>query len=256
MVEGSAFSLRVKLSFSVIETVTSGLFVASAFPVGALIALKIDYTKYQRALFAAFGAGIFLSAILLLVQETLSFGNFVELLVGFAFGAFAFGFAQHYIKHDDNVRTNKELQSRAEGKLTIIGTILDSVPESLFVGIIIALHEPGLVPALVVLFLGNFATTLEGAKIMHEQNIADKRIIRDWIIDFFIVAIAAPVGYELAKVVAADILSVVLGFAIGTLIVFIAGELIARAYRQSTGHLVDISLSFGFITGIMLLFVL
>ena len=42
----------------------------------------------------------------------------------------------------------------------------------------------------------------------------------------------------------------------GALIVFIAGELIARAYRESMGHGEDFSISAGFLIGVILLFVL
>jgi hypothetical protein len=47
-----------------------------------------------------------------------------------------------------------------------------------------------------------------------------------------------------------------LSFATGTLIVFIAGELIARAYRESRGHNEDLFISAGFLIGVILLFVL
>ncbi len=109
---------------------------------------------------------------------------------------------------------------------------------------------------MVALFLGNLVTTLEGAKIMHIQGTPKKEIFRDWLADFVIVALAAPLGYFLAKEVITDAVAVVLGFASGTLIVFIAGELIARAYRESTGHNEDLSISAGFIIGVILLFVL
>lgn len=108
----------------------------------------------------------------------------------------------------------------------------------------------------VVLFLGNLATTLEGAKIMRAQGLRKREIFRDWLADFVIVALAAPLGYFLAGAVAADVLAVVLSFASGTLIVFIAGELIARAYRESTGHSEDLSISAGFLIGVILLFIL
>ena len=146
-------------------------------------------------------------------------------------------------------------QIGSEGRLAIIATILDSVPETLFVGIIAALASPGLFPAIIILFLGNLATTLEGAKIMHNQGIPKKMILRDWLVDFFIVALAAPIGFFLAKG-AQSVVATVLSFAAGTLIVFVAGELIARAYRESKGHAEDLSISIGFIIGVILLFVL
>jgi zinc transporter, ZIP family len=238
------------LSF-IVESIISGIVVASAFPIGAWIALRFNYSKAKVALFAAFGAGIFFAATMLLVQETLNIGNIFDMIVGFALGAAAFGLAQHYFKHSP--RSNN---SNAEGRLTIVGTILDSVPETLFVGIIIALRESGLVAAIIVLFLGNFATTLMGAKLMANQGIKGNRILRDWFFDFLIVAVAAPVGYFLTTAVVGDFISAILGFAVGTLMVFISGELIVAAYRESTGHWEDLSLSIGFIVGVILLFVI
>ncbi len=243
------------MSYIVLETVLSGIFVASAFPIGALIAIVFNYSTARRALFAAFGAGIFFSAVMLLVQETLRLGGFLDLLVGFSLGAITFGIAQHFFKHDNSEKGQKR-KKHSEGKLAVVGTILDSVPESLFIGIIIALQEPGLFVAEAVIFLGNLATTLEGAKIMKKQGIKNWLIMRDWLFDFVIVAIAAPVGYFLAKNVIQDVLAGVLGFAAGTLVVFISGELISRAYRESTGHAEDFALSVGFIVGVLLLFVI
>jgi zinc transporter ZupT len=104
--------------------------------------------------------------------------------------------------------------------------------------------------------MGNIATTLEAAKIMHHQGISKRDIFRDWVVDFLIVALAAPLGFFLAQTVTSDILGTVLSFAAGTLIVFIAGELIARAYRESKGHSEDLSISAGFLLGVILLFVL
>lgn len=244
-----------------LETILSGVAVALAFPIGALIAIYIPYSPSKRALFAVFGAGIFLSAIMLLIQETLAIGNVYDLVLGFALGAATFGVAVHYTKHgvavDDNGTKVRIPTKGSEGKLSIIGTILDSVPESLFIGILISLSEPGLIPAIIVVFLGNLSTTLEGAKIMHHHGLENKIILRDWFLDFFIVAAAAPIGYFLSKASPGeDIPAVVLSFAAGTLIVFISGELIARAYRESTGHSEDLAISLGFLVGVILLFVI
>ncbi len=240
-----------------LETVISGFLVAAAFPIGAIIALYLPYSTSKRALFAAFGAGIFFATIMLLVQQTLVLGNVADLVLGFSLGAVTFGLAENYIRRCTNctIEERKARRFKTEGKLAVVGTILDSVPETLFVGIIAALKQPGLYAAVVVLFLGNIATTLEAAKIMRHQGMPKKEIIRDWVVDFLIVALAAPLGYFLAQTVTGDVLAVILGFAAGTLIVFIAGELIARAYRESAGHGEDLSISAGFILGIILLFV-
>src|SRR5450756_1044972 len=239
-----------------LETILSGIMVAVAFPIGALIAIYIPYSASKRVLFAAFGAGTFFAAIMLLTQQALVLGNVWDLILGFSLGAATFGLAQHIIRHSSkgDEKERKRKQEKSEGKLSIIGTVLDCVPETLFVGIIAFLRQPGLYAAVVVLFLGNLATTLEGAKIMHKQGMGKKQILRGWIADFFIVALAAPIGYFLAQAAINDVIAIVLSFAAGTLIVFIAGELIARAYRESTGHSEDLSISAGFLIGVILLF--
>ena len=243
---------------NLLETIISGFIVAVAFPVGALIAIYVPYSSSRRALFAAFGAGIFFAAMMLLTQVALNLGNVLDLVLGFGLGAITFGLAQNYIRRCKacNEDERKIKRKKSEGKLSVVGTILDSVPETLFVGIIAALNQPNLYAAVVVLFLGNIATTLEGARIMRDLGIPKREIMRDWIVDFLIVGLAAPLGYFLAGRVSNDILAVVLSFAIGTLIVFIAGELIARAYRESTGHNEDFAISVGFLLGVILLFVI
>jgi ZIP family zinc transporter len=179
------------------------------------------------------------------------------LVLGFGFGAATFGFAQNYIRRCKacTLEERRIKRQMTEGRLSVIGTILDSVPETLFVGIIAAFNQPNLYAAVIVLFLGNIATTLEGARIMRNQGTPKRDIMRDWIVDFLIVGLAAPLGYFLAGAVSSDILAIVLSFATGTLIVFIAGELIARAYRESTGHNEDFAISVGFVIGVILLFV-
>ncbi|MCW4006152.1 MAG: hypothetical protein NWF04_06110 [Candidatus Bathyarchaeota archaeon] len=246
--------------FLIIESIFSGVAVAAAFPVGALIAIYLDYSRSTRALFAAFGAGIFLSTVMLLVQHALELGTILDLTAGFIVGAVAYGVAEHHIRHKSGIKDETDEEQKQKrlqkgtGRLSIVGTILDSVPETLFVGIIIALKEPGLFAAEAVLFLGNLATVLEAAKIMKKAGMQKRKILRDWMIDFGIVAVAAPLGYFLATAVIKDVLASVLGFAAGTLIVFISGQLIARAYRESKGHAEDTAISIGFIIGIILLF--
>lgn len=58
----------------------SGILVAAAFPVGALIAIYLPYSASKRALFAAFGAGIFFSATMLLTLQALNLGRVLDLV--------------------------------------------------------------------------------------------------------------------------------------------------------------------------------
>ncbi len=81
----------------------------------------------------------------------------------------------------------------------IIGTILDSVPETLFVGVIVAMSIPGLIGAVIGLFLGNLMATLNGAKTMVQQGETKLNIIKQWSGDFLMVGLYGPIGYYLVK---------------------------------------------------------
>lgn len=62
-------------------------------------------------------------------------------------------------------------QNVSSSSTILIGTLLDSIPESLFLGVIIALNLSNLWGATITLFLGNFSSTIEGAKRMYEEGI-------------------------------------------------------------------------------------
>jgi len=255
-------SLNIE-TIQILESVLAGVIIASAFIIGALIAIFRRYSVKNRAIFTAFGGGVFLATTAYLIQETLTIGSSWSLIVGFILGAASYYSAKQLIKKNaqskkkpENNLNESNPNNYPSGRPIIVGTILDSVPEALFVGIIIALHELGVVAAIIVVFLGNLAATLEGTKRMKRRKIKNRDILKGWTADFLIVAAAAPIGFYLAHVIAIDVLATVLGFAGGTLIVFTSSELISPAYRESINHVEDISISLGFLIGVILLFIL
>lgn len=104
------------------------------------------------------------------------------MVIGFVVGAIVFSFSDHEIlkklypslskDNNSNIeninKNNKDQSSRPESVL--IGSILDSVPESIFIGIVIALNIQGLVGAAIALFLGNISATLDGTKRILESK--------------------------------------------------------------------------------------
>jgi hypothetical protein len=66
-------------------------------------------------------------------------------------------------------------------------------------GVIIAMNINGLIGAVIALFLGNLTATLNGAKMMFEEGKTKSKILKEWLLDFVIVASAGPIGYFLVK---------------------------------------------------------
>lgn len=262
-------------SLPLLNSLTMSIFVASAFIIGSLVAIKIKYSPKIKGDFAAIAAGTFFGAIAFsLINESLKIANINTMILGFILGAAVYSVVNHYIRkrskyktssfrirkkeknrnNDDNntKADNDDSKQGGAGTNIIIGTILDSIPETLFIGVIIAMQLHGLIGAVITLFLGNFAATLSGAKLMVEKGISKSKIIKEWTGDFALVAAAGPIGYYLVKPLSVEYLSIIIGFAAGTLMIFISRELIPQAYKEDTGYLIDISLVSGFLIAFLL----
>lgn len=107
------------------------------------------------------------------------------MMIGFIAGNVIYSIVNHCIRNrskykEQSSKTNKnnnDLQvspskrkQNGSSQTVIVGTILDSIPETLFVGVIIAMNLHGLIGAVIALFLGNLTATLNGAKIMLEKG--------------------------------------------------------------------------------------
>jgi zinc transporter ZupT len=109
----------------------------------------------------------------------------------------------------------------ASAKIVVAGLLLDSIPEALSVGIIIALDHGKIIDTVIALFLGNFSATMEGAKRMSEAGMTVTKIMIRWSFVLLVVAISAPLGFFLVNPLTDDEISILLGFAAGILIAFI-----------------------------------
>lgn len=235
---------------------------------------------------AAIAAGAYFATIAFsLVGEAIKEGTFGSMAIGFIIGAVIFSIAHPIVKRDlklshllhpnkskeedekekeknkketkksknDNSNSNNKGENNGKGgssssssEMNIVGTILDSVPENIFVGAIIALQIPGLIAAVLALFVGNLTATIDGAERMVSQGMRKSKIFKKWTINFLIVAPAGPIGLYLVKPLSDDIVSMIVGFAAGTLMAFITEDLIPKAYKEIKWH-IGLSTTLGFL---------
>ncbi|MDR4489766.1 MAG: hypothetical protein R2685_02535 [Candidatus Nitrosocosmicus sp.] len=145
----------------------------------------------------------------------------------------------------------KDDDSGNKSRIIIIGTLLDSIPEGLFLGILIAIEHSAIIGALLALFLGNLATAIEGAERMIEQKIVFRKIILRWLMVSLIVTATIPLGYFLVRSLTNEQISIILGFAAGALLAFITEELIPAAFKKTKYH-IGLATTFGFVIGYLL----
>ncbi|MBA3750526.1 MAG: hypothetical protein H0X03_06485 [Nitrosopumilus sp.] len=249
--------------------------VSSAFLLGAFLSIILRYPERIRADLSAFSAGIFFSTIAFsLVDDSINEGSFATMAIGFGIGAIAFSIMNRLLltiakskqnkeelnstkadePNNNNISSNDDKNSSSgssNSKIVVIGTFLDSFPESIFIGVIIALNIEGLLAAALALFIGNLTATMEGAKRMMDEKKHKYKILKQWFYIFIVVALGGPIGWYLEIPFTPGQLSIVIGFAAGALMAFITEELIPQAYKRAELH-IGLSASFGFLVGLAL----
>ncbi|MDQ4074524.1 MAG: hypothetical protein M3162_09530 [Thermoproteota archaeon] len=266
MVERIAFDLQLLLLASLTSVI-----VASPFLIASLISSERRHSLRLRADLASFSSGVFLGAVTFsIIEESLKLGNIFSVALGFAIGTVTFSIIRYRIQkmpnekgaygnnvNTDLVNSGKENGSEANnndhevskekkgaGKLIIIGNIVDSHPENIIIGVIIALGLPGLLPWVLVLIIGNFAATIVGTRELVGEGESKRQIMKKWTIAFISVAIGGPIGYFFGLHVDKIFSSIIFSFAAGALVSFVTEELIPDAYRKVNWH-IGISASLG-----------
>jgi zinc transporter ZupT len=287
-----SFSELISTTFNLEFTLslTLGILIASAFPIGAAVAITRKFPRRVKGNLAAIAAGIYFSTLAFsLVEEAIKVSSFPAMAAGFAIGAVSFSIAhpvihkrknlkkiislspekrekegEKKVKHDsDNGNSldekkdgNYQQQQQSDssssssspsGEMSIIGTILDSLPENLFIGAILALNLSGLWAASIALFLGNLAATMDGAQRMFEKGMHRPKIFKRWLVDFALVAPAGLVGLYLVRPLDENGIGGIIGFAAGALLVFVTVDLIPKAYSEEKWH-IGLSTTLGLIS--------
>jgi ZIP family zinc transporter len=233
----------------IFNTLVLSITVSSAFLIGAILSIFIHYPERIRADLAAFSAGIFFATIAFsLIDEAIREGSFITMVIGFVVGAVVFSVINRILQTRYKSKTKNK--NNSSSKTVIIGTFLDSFPETIFIGVIIALNLQGLMSAVMALFLGNLTATMEGAKRMIDDS-KHNLIFNQWLYVFVIVTIGGPLGWFLEKPLNPEQLSMIISFAAGALMAFITEELIPQAYKRVELH-IGLSSSFGFIIALAL----
>lgn len=148
-----------------------------SFLLGALLSISLKLPNRIKADIVSFSAGIFLSAVSFsILEESVKLGNIISTAIGFGLGALTFSIIRYILQKGDKIENFRDesknnsrknaghVNSKSGGKLIIVGTLADSHPETLIIGIIVGLGLQDLLPTIIVLFLGNITATIDGTK--------------------------------------------------------------------------------------------
>ncbi len=220
---------------------------ASSLLVGAALALRFRLSRRTVGLVLAFGAGTLISSVAyeLVPTETDS-----PVLVGLAIGAgaLAFFFGDLWIERMGGER-RKDLDAEpgpdaGSGTAIAFGTVLDGVPESLVLGIGLALGGSISVAFLVAVFISNLPEAVGASTSLRAAGRTSGWIYGMWSAIVAISAIAAGLGYLLASSLSTSG-ELVQAFAAGSLITMIADTMVPEAFEHG-GKVTGLATVLGF----------
>jgi ZIP family zinc transporter len=229
-----------------------GALAASALAIGALVVLWRKPSSLTIGLIMGFGAGALVSSIAYeLVPESVISGTF-QLGLAFALGAIVFFVADWWIDRRGGAQ-RKSIQGDkgGSGASIFIGSLLDAIPESLILGIGIAIGGVVSLAFLVAIFVSNVPEGMAGTINLLAAGHSRKSVIWMWSGVVLTSAVSAAVGYFFVGAIPGTDGRFVQAFAAGALLTMLADAMMPEAFEHG-GKAVGLLTVMGFLVAAIL----
>ena len=225
----TAHRLIPRLAVLMSEAFFWGLVGGSSLVLGALIVFIREPARKALGLIMGFGAGVLLSAVSFeLVDEALTVaGGEGGTALGFFAGALVF-----YAGDTAIARIGKSDGEGESGLSIVLGTVLDGVPESAVLGLILLQTGEVGISMLVAVFLSNLPESIAASSSLLESGWERFRVLALWTGVALVSAVSAAAGYALLDGSSPYTLAFVLAFAGGAILTMLSTTMIPEAYED------------------------
>jgi zinc transporter, ZIP family len=198
------------------------------------------------------GAGALISAIgyELIPESELSSWN---MALAFGLGAIVFFGVDWYIDGKGG-RDRKDItgeQVGHSGAAIFIGTVLDGVPESIILGMSLAIGGTVSAAFVTAVFISNIPEGVAGSLNLESSGYSRKKVMGMWLILVAVSALAAALGYMLIQVLPGADGKLARAFAAGGLLTMLADAMMPEAFEHG-GMTVGLFTVFGFLLAAIL----
>jgi zinc transporter, ZIP family len=205
------------------------------------------YSKRAIGIWMGVGAGALISAIAYeLVPESTIGGQKISL--AFLLGAVTF-FSIDWIIDYRGGANRKDIsgdQPGGSGAAIFIGTLLDGIPESIILGMSLALGDHVNLAFLTAVFISNLPEGMAGSINLATSGVSRRRIFWMWLLLVLVAAIFAGLGYcAVSQMPGAEGLYFK-AFAAGAMLTMLAEAMMPEAYENG-GKLVGLFTVLGFL---------
>ena len=180
------------------------------------------------------------------------------MLVAFAAGALTFFVGDWVIdrrggRHRKRIARSgrSERSDGGSGTAIFLGTLLDGIPESLVLGIGLALGGSISVAFLAAVFVSNIPEGIAGTSSLISEGHSRRQVYRMWIALVIASAAAAALGYAFARSASSVDGRIVQSFAAGAVLTMLADTMMPEAFQHG-GKIVGLLTTLGFLMAAIL----
>ena len=225
-----------------------GFVAGSSLLVGAVVALTLEPRPPIIGAVMAFGAGAMISAVSYdLVQESLDTGDSKVVAAGLAVGAVTFFLGDLLIDRSGGEHRKRSTgqQSAGNAKAIFMGTLLDGIPESFVIGLILVSGGSISTAFVASVFLSNLPESMAATSGLDRAGWPPSRIYLMWASVVMTAVLSAMGGYAFYSTSGSGGGSFVRAFAAGALLTMLADTMLPEAYEYR-GKLVGLLTVVGF----------
>ncbi len=203
---------------------------------GAVVGVLFHFSRKTIAAVMAFGSGVLVCALSFgLMEEAFYHGGFDAVMIGFLLGGLLF-IGGNYFIHRYGGRMHRRhsrhhvSRNNADGSLIVLGATLDGIPESIAMGIALAL-SPGVgLMMLVAVALSNFPEAVASITGLRKERFRSATIIGIWVIVGVATATTTLVSYMFLGALHPNNVGILEAFAAGAILAMLADSMMPEAY--------------------------
>jgi len=233
----------------VLGALAAGLVAGSSLLLGGLVALLRPLRERTLGLITAFGAGVLISAVAYdLALEALTISGGPGIALGIAAGALTFFLGDRIIERAGGGE-RKAVRKRAgpgSPKATVLGIVLDGVPESLAIGLTLLAGEGVGIALIAAVFLSNVPEAMVATSGLVVSGVRSGTVMALWAAIAAVSGIAALAGYGLLGGASPPTVAFVLAFAAGAVLTMLADTSMPEAFEHG-GQVAGLATTLGFV---------
>jgi ZIP family zinc transporter len=212
-----------------------GAVAGGALLLGAVVGLFVPIPRKLTGFIMAFGTGVLIGAASFeLMGKIEKQTGYSYVIFGFIIGAALFTLLEMVIikKGGKERKRSKEKSEGHSGLAIFIGSIMDSIPESVIIGV--SLIKSNTVSWVIVLaiFISNIPEALSSSVGLRKDGYSRKKILFLWTIVFILTTLSSVFGYVVFKELNELYIYLVSGLAAGGIIAMVASTMMPEAFEE------------------------